>query len=573
MTDKNEDYLDQLLNSVVEGEGQNRAASGALAGASPSGRQQEENREERRRRRQKNAQKFFIDDFEKELADFEADGELSDFDLEMEQLLADEEYQHNMIDEPKAKPVQAEPAMDDSFFAGLNAAMGGESAEPQVEPEPDSVIGSGSVPDEPITPSIEEAIPENGGDDELASLLSAMGDDSSGNDTSPPEPVEMQETPAESPSEAESGEGNADDILSLLNGLGGEDDDLAGISELLQADENNEPVASATETADGMEIDPSDAAELSGLKEVSKEEKAVKDSGEKKKKPGFFAKLKKALFGPDEEELEAAKDEGIKVTTADDLEGLSDENLDILKALEGGGDSGGGDAAPEDPKAKKQADKEAKKKAKEEKKKEKKAAKEAKKKEKEAKKAAKPKKEKKPKVKDNTPPLPKLPVFLIFVMAFSFGGAVLFAGNGFHSRLVVKNSESYYQQGDYVNAYNEIAGMTFKKEKQQDYYKKVEVLAAMQQTLDSYETLAAAGRQELALDALIRVVGHYDANLTLAEEKGFSAEIAEIGTRAEQILKKNYKVKYNQAVKLYRLRSRIKYSTELYKILLKMGIV
>ncbi|SFQ06366.1 hypothetical protein SAMN02910358_00578 [Lachnospiraceae bacterium XBB1006] len=562
MTDKNEDYLDQLLNSVIGADDTK---------ASASDRQQEESREDRRRKRKKDAQKFFIDDFEKELENFEESSELTDFDLEMEQLLADEQYKENMRDEQPPQSVQtSEPAMDDSFFAGLSAAMSGESGE-QPEPEPDSVIGTGSVPDVPVAvDGNEEALAEENVDD-LAALLASMGGEEAP-DEQPPAEQPSEEAPTDTGSESETENGDADDILSLLNGLGGEDDDLAGISELLKADENNEPIEAATETADGMEIDPSDVAELSGLKEVSKEDKGVKDSEEKKKKPGFLAKLKNALFGPDEEEQEAGKEEGMKVTTADDLDGLSDENLDILKALEGGDGAGGGESA-DDPKAKKKADKEAKKKAKEEKAKEKKAAKEAKKKEKQAKKAAKPKKEKKPKVKDNTPPLPKLPVFLIFVMAFSFAGAVLFAGNGFHSRLVMKNSESYFEQGDYQKAYAEIAGMSFKKKEQADYATKVSILAGMQELLEAYETLESTGRHELALDALIRVVGRYDANLERAEELGYTDEMTEMEKRAAKTLKKQYKMKYDEAVSLYRIRSRSRYSTELYKKLVKLGIV
>ena len=102
---------------------------------------------------------------------------------------------------------------------------------------------------------------------------------------------------------------------------------------------------------------------------------------------------------------------------------MSDENLQILQQLEG-------DMVIDVQQEKKSADDE-KAKKKEAAKKAKKEKKEQAKKEREAKKKSKPKKEKKPKQPkeaDKSKPLPKKPVFLIFLMTGSFLALVLFVG-------------------------------------------------------------------------------------------------------------------------------------------------
>jgi len=597
LADKNEDYLDQLLNSVIDGDSGDRKNSTSQEPYSQNAQDMgadRESRESRRRRRQKDAHKFFIDDFEKELDEFAASTDISDYELEMEQILAEDSYGRNMRDPAPAQN-------NDQFFAGLNKAMGEPVAEEPMtgfgaaeEPAAEGGLSMEGMPSLDFgaeeAPAADTGLPMEGMPPlDFGTSEEPAADTGLSMEGMPPLDFGAAEEPmtdfgaadettaepvADAAGETASGDENSDDILSLLNGLGGEDEDLAGISDLLQADENNEPVAAA---GDGLEIDPADAMEFENLKEVSKEEKGVKDSEAKSGKKGFFAKLKDLFLGPDEDEVQPAAEESIKVTTAEDLDGMSDENLDILRALEGGGDGGGGDeaGAPEDPKAKKKAEKEAKKKAKKEAKEAKKKEKEAKKKDKAAKKAAKPKKEKKPKVKDNTPPLPKLPVFLIFVMVFSFGAGVIFLGNALHSRMAMKNSESYYQAGDVVNAYGEVAGMKFKKKQTEQiaYVEKVKVLAGMQELYDSYETLKGSKREALAVDCLIRVIGHFDAHMEAANEGGYLKDAQRIEKKAEKLLRKQYKVRYDRAVKLYRMRSRKKYSVEIYKILQKVGLV
>ena len=533
MANEKEDYLDKLLNSVVNKEVPQE--DGVIL------EQLEEDiigddvdRKERKKRngsRRRKNEEDFLDEFEKELDAFEADQIISDYEMQLEEDMAEDNLEVQGLE--RSDIDKTKENFEDSFFEGLGDAMN--------QADEESIVSNGILPDEDV--SLDES--ESSMEEEVAE-----------------EPVAD----------------NDDDILSLLNGLGEEDSDLADIGQMLQADENHEAVGTddaglvAESLAElGFDVDPGDMDELSSIKEREQmvEDNLVNEEKQSGKKSGLLSKLKNLFFGPDEEEEQ--KREEVKTEINSELEGISDENLDILKALEGHSDAPAKEEEL-DPKAKKKAEKEAKKKEREEKKEAKKAEKEAKKKEKAEKKAAKPKKEKKPKVKDNTPPLPKLPVFLVFLMVASFSGAIIFAGNGVFYHQSVRAAEDAYAQGDYTKAFKEIAGVKMRK-KQQGFYDKVMVLAGMQELLESYETLRECGREELALDCLIRVIGHYDKNIDKAGEAGYSAEISKIEKEAEDLLKAEYKVSYEKALKLYGLRSRKKYSEELYKILFKEGIV
>ena len=94
---------------------------------------------------------------------------------------------------------------------------------------------------------------------------------------------------------------NDDDILSLLNGLGEEDSDLADIGQMLQADENHEAVGTddaglvAESLAElGFDVDPGDMDELSSIKEREQmvEDNLVNEEKQSGKKSGLLSKLK-----------------------------------------------------------------------------------------------------------------------------------------------------------------------------------------------------------------------------------------------------------------------------------------
>ena len=144
---------------------------------------------------------------------------------------------------------------------------------------------------------------------------------------------------------------------------------------------------------------------------------------------GFLKKVSRVLFGEDELEEAVHQPASAPATEADPLgifgtHDVSDENFRLLQELEGGGTES--ESGAQEPAETQEDAAERKKKEKEEKKAKKKAAQAQKRAqakaaqaEKRAKKARQAKM-KKPKEQDLTPPLPKKPVILCFVMVASF---------------------------------------------------------------------------------------------------------------------------------------------------------
>ncbi len=149
----------------------------------------------------------------------------------------------------------------------------------------------------------------------------------------------------------------------------------------------------------------------------------------------------------------------------EEYKGLDEEQMQILRDLDLAGEPHTSPAAEEPEQEQKQGKKKKEKKMKKEKK-----VKEKKPKEKKPKKVKKPKKEKpkkekpkKPKAVDLSPPLPKVPVVLIFIMAISAGAFVLISANLMVYSSSLTAAKQAYQSQDYVEAYRQMAGIEPKK--------------------------------------------------------------------------------------------------------------
>lgn len=309
--------------------------------------------------------------------------------------------------------------------------------------------------------------------------------------------------------------------------------------------------------------------------EKDEEEEEGKGKGKKRKKKkkkdagegmSFSKKLALLFFGEDDEE------EGGKVHLNDPassgIENLDDENMQILKELEGTG-------AP----AKKSEEDEKKKKKKEEKErkaKEKKEKKEQKAKEKKEKKAKKPPKEKKekkpkpPKVRDNTPPLPKVPVILIFVMAGSFLALILIGTNLFGYTSSFEEAAQEYGLGNYEEAYRRICGMEL-EEKDQDIFERYRIMANASGQYSAYQTFMESGVYDMALDSLIRTVGRCEKYRPDAEYYGCLNELDGLRSQASAALS-SFGISEERALELYDNDDRGEYSEELYRILIGAGL-
>ena len=373
--------------------------------------------------------------------------------------------------------------------------------------------------------------------------MSGVSDEGAAQEAQSSEPEYAEEEPI-----GELDSANAD-LLELLNGVEG-DADLSEIGDLLNADSND-----ITLQETGAAYDEGVKAASSGSAATGTKEKADDEKKKSKKKKGFFAKLAATLFGEEEESTDV---EHVEVPESQDLENISDENLQILKELEAAEQAG---AAKED---KKQAKKDKKKAKKEKKEKEPKEKKPRKKREKKV-------KEPKPEELDNTPPLPKKPVILIFLMAFSILALVLLMMKLSGKNSYIDTAKQAMDNGEYVEAYEQLSGLNLKGNDQK-LYKEVSTMAAVQEQYQAYLTLMGADKYDLALDALVRGIGRYDKGLDNAKKYGREGEMNHLKDQLEEALDQQFGMSTDDARKLYKIKDREEYSKEIQKIIQKMNL-
>lgn len=549
-----EDYLDGLLNSLdkdaipQDTETEREPREEVLADA--------ENKKD-----DINTGEDYLDSLEEDILSGDStDDFIRQFEEELEQ--------EGMQDAPAGDPL----GEDDTLFGSLDDIVNSVKERMQ---DGDDFLGHDdimvdTIGDESGIPSMSDAMADisDGMEDEDIVPAEVNPD---GFGTEDPEFAELFRTDGELP-----------DIEDLLGsdfgdaGLSGDDS-----KDLYDGEEPEFPIGSLEEIL-GMEDEPAkpaEAAEPAAPKETAdkeekkeKKEKKKKEKAEKKEKvdkkaqkkekgesAGFFHKLSNALF-------EESDKDGQPAATEEKKTDVSDENLQILQQLEG-------DMVIDVQQEKKSADDE-KAKKKEAAKKAKKEKKEQAKKEREAKKKSKPKKEKKPKQPkeaDKSKPLPKKPVFLIFLMTGSFLALVLFGIKysgyaGSRSR-----AAGFYARGDYEAAYRELSGLEIADD-DKDVFEKYRILANASGEYSAYESFRDAEIHDMALDALIRTVGRCEKYRSDAQAYRCEGELDGVRSRAVAALAE-FGVSEERALELYAGADREAYSAELYAILAENGYV
>lgn len=540
MSNKEEDYLDNLLNSV-------------------SGGRREKDLEIEEGTRENSSLDLETDDdiSEKDFLGLEGDDFLKAIEEELGKEDADrylrEFEQELQFDEQvrMAKDLQdsyePEDILDGALAQMMDEDQDGDSTEDLLQ---SSLMDEDTSTEEPLADgdaSTEGALMDGdafseeafGGVDALEGF-SDMGGESLGEDMSGEEvPLSGNET---------------EDLMSLLAG----DDDLADLSSLLDMSEG---------TGDAP-LDGGEAFQEFAQKEMENQEALrdgeaplTEDSDKKAKKPGFFKRLLQALFKEHVEEVEApAEKVDVSASQGPDARELSDENLAILQELEGANLPG-----KEEKKGKEKKKKE--KKPKEKKPKKAKAPKEQKPK--------KPKKEKKPFFNDQSKPLPKVPVLLIFAMVLSAMLLVLVTTELTGYQTAMKKAEELYNNGAsdyhcYIEAYKAESGLKVSR-KDQDTYQKIVLVAQVADAYAGYEMAVQLDRTVDAVDSLVCVIGRYNQNIEKAEELGAKDQMDQVRALAAEKMAE-YGLSEEDASKLYRIRTRSSYSVELHKKLQELGI-
>ena len=517
-----ENYLDQLLNTVNETEG--------VSDAMPSMEESEMDLFERellgapetKEELTAKAEEDFLREFEADLLKDEIPRFSASFFKDMpEKQSVDLDSD---IDEMLAHMEQVPPVDEDAEFEGEMP----EVSVPEVM-DPEGILMDGILPGET---GIEE--PVSGGDlSEEIPMEQAEG-------SSLDEAVNVLDGELEQ-KVTEDGEldlsGLAGNDLMEILAEGGEMSDLG---DMLMADETGESL--------GGEDTIGSFAE----QEMHQAQNAVSGEGEKKGKGGFIKRFLKLFFGEENEEEMAFPDQEEDVMS---VSHLSEENQQILKELE----------AADDVSSSKKG------KAKKEKPKKEKPKKEKPPKAKKPPKEKKPKKEKPPKEKDNTPPLPKGPVRGIVIMVASLLGLVLLGTKLLGYQTSLAQAKELYAQQCYVEAYGKLAGNKI-KEKDLVFYNKLEILAPVSSEYNSYLVFTNAGKDDMALDALICSYGRYQRNRDKAIESECLAELETMGSKIITALLGDYEMTGPEALELYQLKTRKEYTIQLHYKLQELGL-
>ena len=556
---KSEDYLDDLLNSVSDTNKRNnkRDIENLINSMNQEVSKPKEHEKKRQPKPRADYGEKFVREFEQEIAFGTADDFLNDFEMEL-----DEEEAASQGD------IETEPQEEHADFIQNVSGIIDEAKRKLESPEDEEVaLDSGALTDFGDGSLLNEAsegenlsyvntLDEDFGNDKSSVDESALNvDEFFAKDQVPEQPVlpdgiDLSEEPVLLD------EDNVDtaDLMDMISG----DDELTDIGDMLQSDEEGmsenaeldlggEGIETSLEEAEPLddEDDLQDEFErlgsIEGLEELTeakgkKGKKGKRNRGEKK--PGFFAKLMALLFGEDEDDISE-----IKVAEEDAVGAISDENLEILKELDASKAGNG----------------------KKDKKKEKKEKKEPKPKK------EKPAKVKKPKEVDNTPPLPKKPVILIFVMAISILALILLGSNNIQYAQDLGTAKTEYANGEYIKAYESIAGMSVKK-KDQSLYDKAKIMANVQQEYDTYLTMMDLKEYELALDALVRGIGRCDNFADDVAALEATGELEIVRGQLVQGLSDSFGVTEDQARELCAMHKRKEYTKGLQEILKSLGL-
>lgn len=558
---KNEDYLDQLLNQFTK--------SGQAGSEEQLNQLSQELETDNKEVTPiiRNSEEDFIRQFESEMDEFNSERLISEFEMELDQTIIEPE----------------EDNIDSDFFSGLNEVMGRKVSSTK-EAVKEEIEKKGTIKKEVVheealkEEALQEKVPQKETskdeiEDEFEQVKSEdesvdtpeIHIDTKDDETGIGEIEETKDEPLKARKQVDLD--SDEDILDLLAGLAGDDEELSDIASMLKADENHEPIE-----ADGildMNVELKNITEIeleenleSGEIKKKKQKKKKEKNGKAKDDHSFLSKLSKILFGVEEVTAEEIALSNIPIRELDGTE--TPEELEILENLKN---------ADIVVKTKEEQEKEEKKKIAAEKKAEKTKAAQEKKKEKEEKKAEnKAKKAEKPeKIKpvDKTPPLPKMSVILIFLMSISFLVFILLATKGSGYQLAKNQTQAFYKEGNYVEAYSVIAGVDL-KEADNSLREKVILLAGLQEEYRAQTTYFKAKKYEQALDALVRGIGRYYDGLERAKALNVVAEYGVVYAQLQESFNLNYKLTDDEALKLYKIRKRNLYSVEIVRIVEKL---
>lgn len=370
------------------------------------------------------------------------------------------------------------------------------------------------------------------------------------------------------------------------------------------SDNNTEPDAAQTEAGNEGAVSDIENRQDADNKEADNKEPEKKESvqvdeskikPEKPKKDSFFKKIKKVFFDSleDESPKEEAADNGNGENTSSEDKSADkpeadngepkDENEQIIEDVFGNKDTLDDSEAPkkgffarfkyrlaqmkakriEEEKAEEEAerlDNEEKQKNKELKKAAATEKKEKKKQAAEQKKAAKPKKVKQPKPKKEKkpkePPKPgdilKIkPLSLVMLVLFVAGVVVLISvlNSALYYNTNSSQAKTYYNNGEYDKAYSKLNGMKLNSN-DKTLYEQASTIMYVKRQYDSYENYMSLNMKTEALDALIKGIDRYNTFRSTAQELGIDDKFKAEYQNIIDALQNTFKISEAQGISL-----------------------
>ena len=360
-----------------------------------------------------------------------------------------------------------------------------------------------------------------------------------------------------------------------------------------QTEAGNEGAVSDIENRQDADNEEADNKEPEKKESVQVDESKIKP--EKPKKDSFFKKIKKVFFDSleDESPKEEAADNGNGENTSSEDKSADkpeadngepkDENEQIIEDVFGNKDTLDDSEAPkkgffarfkyrlaqmkakriEEEKAEeeaerldneeKQKNKELKKAAATEKKEKKKQAAEQKKAAKPKKvKQAKHKKEKKPKEPPKPGDILKIkPLSLVMLVLFVAGVVVLISvlNSALYYNTNSSQAKTYYNNGEYDKAYSKLNGMKLNSN-DKTLYEQASTIMYVKRQYDSYENYMSLNMKTEALDALIKGIDRYNTFRSTAQELGIDDKFKAEYQNIIDALQNTFKISEAQGISL-----------------------
>lgn len=148
--------------------------------------------------------------------------------------------------------------------------------------------------------------------------------------------------------------------------------------------------------------------------------------------------------------------------------------------------------------------------------------------------------------------LNKVGVSIIVIATILFLVVEIAGTNVFSYASTKRKASNYFEMGKYTEAYKEAIG-TDLREKDEETYNKIKVVMRVQQSLNAYQNYDRINYYPEALDALLRGIKRYDANIEQAMELEVEDDMISCRRQILTLLQEEFNLSETEAYKLLAL--------------------